>query len=224
MAKKIKLESGNVFRVKLLNGLYTFGHVVFYVPKKNPKWQLINQQSYLTGWFNNCVLVNIYSQISEKDVLTCKDIFFKGVFFSSTDLSTLGEDNITIVDNIPVEIKTVEFPENIGANKDDGFFLEKGELKLKLESNRITEDMQKELMQFPNSFKDIYSTADAVLFFQNRKSEMQRNYYDGWKHTPDDLKNNSKLREKVYTMLKEDPNQSYYDLALKHGFDLARLY
>jgi hypothetical protein len=37
MTKKIKLEAGNVFRVKLLNGLYVFGHIVFFVPQKTRK-------------------------------------------------------------------------------------------------------------------------------------------------------------------------------------------
>jgi hypothetical protein len=95
---------------------------------------------------------------------------------------------------------------------------------LELKLSDAIKDIQKELMKFPNSFKDIYSVADAVLFFQNRKPEMQRNYYDGWEHTPTDLKNSPELRLRVYEMLGEDPTQSYYEMALKHGFDLARLY
>ena len=222
MAKKIKLEVGDIFRIKLLNGLYAFGHVIFYVPRKSKKWLDINPESYLVKWFSGCILIDIYSQISDKNTLENKDIFLKGVFLSSTDLATMDEDTITIVDNFPVEIKKIEFPETIGANREDGFFLERGELKLRL--GNISNSIREKLMNFPSSFKDIYSITDAVLFFQNRKSEMQRNYYDGWNHAPSDLKYNPELRTKVYKILGEDPNQSYYEMALKHGFDLVRLY
>jgi hypothetical protein len=222
MAKKIKLEAGNVFRVKLLNGLYVFGHIVFFVSRKNQKkYQELNPESYLRGFFSNCLLVNIYSQISEKDILENDEIFFKGVFLSSTDLSTMGEETVTVVDNIPVEVREVEFPETV---EDDSrnLFIQKGELTLKL--GNIRESVKEKLRAFPCSFKSIISIADGVLFFQGRNSEMQISYYDGWNHSPSDLKYNPELRNKIYAMLKEDPNQSYYNMALKHGFDLARFY
>ena len=222
MVKRVNLEAGNIFRVKLLNGMYVFGHIVFFVPRRNKKrYQEINSESYLRGFLSNCMLVDIYSQISYSEVLERKEVFFKGVFFSSSDLSTMSEDVITVIENEKVDVKGVEFPETIGADQ-DGLFLQRGELKIKLDD--VKKDVQEELLKYPDSFKDVYSVADGVLFFQNRQSEMQRNYYEGWKHTQNDLKNDTELRLKVYAKIGEDPNQSYYELALKHGFDLARLY
>jgi hypothetical protein len=53
---------------------------------------------------------------------------------------------------------------------------------------------------------------------------MQGKYFDGWKFYPNDLKYYPVLRNKIYTLIGEDPNQSYYEMALKYGFDLRRLY
>ena len=39
-----------------------------------------------------------------------------------------------------------------------------------------------------------------------------------------DLRYNSELRADIYRKFDEDPNQTYYQMALKHGLDLARLY
>ena len=54
---------------------------------------------------------------------------------------------------------------------------------------------------------------------------MQRtNYPDAWKFIPRDFRFYPEYRKEVYGIIGEDPNQSYYELALKHGFDLARFY
>ena len=223
MAKSNKFEAGNIFRVKLLNGMYMFGHIVFFVPRRNKrKYQELNPESYLRGFLSNCILVDIYSQISHSEVLESKEVFFKGVFLSSSDLSTY-DDMIIVAEDEIVNIEKVEFPETIGANLENGFFLQRGELQFKL--GVITKNMQDELAKSPSSsFKDVYSVADDVLFLQNRESEMQRKYYDGYKHTPSDLKNHPELRAEIYKIIGENSTLSYYDLSLKHGFDLGRFY
>lgn len=39
-----------------------------------------------------------------------------------------------------------------------------------------------------------------------------------------DLRSRPELRSEIYASIHEDTNQNYYDMALKHGFDLKRLY
>jgi len=61
-------------------------------------------------------------------------------------------------------------------------------------------------------------------YFQNRKNELQRKYFDGWNFYPNDLKYYPELRDKVYKIIKENPNETYYKLSLKYGFDLNKIY
>lgn len=117
--------------------------------------------------------------------------------------------------------KEIDFPENTGGYNSE-YWLSKGELALgKIPKNKIREWNDK----FNGGFSDIYSIADRLLYMQNRKSEMQRtNYPHGWNHIPKDFRFYPEYRKEVYKIIGEDPNQSYYELALKHGFDLALFY
>jgi len=51
------------------------------------------------------------------------------------------------------------------------------------------------------------------------ESDIKESYF-----IADDLRYSLEKRNKIYAMIGENPNQSYYELALKRGFDLARLY
>lgn len=161
-------------------------------------------------------MVNIYSQISIEEELKDDTIFFKGIFIPRKHLA-----KETIISNIPVDYRQIDFPEHTGGYN-SSFWLSKGELALgSIPKEKINEWDNR----FNGGFSDIYSVADRLLYMQNRKNEMQRtNYSESWNHIPKDFRFYPEYRKEVYRIIGEDPNQSYYELALKHGFDLARFY
>lgn len=217
-----RLNNGDVFSYKLLNDQYLFGKIIF-LPNRNTYKLLINPKCYLAGWFKGSYLLNIYNQISMDKELKTKDLSYEGIFVSSSEFSD-NKERIEIIGNEQINPKEVEFPETVGANREDGYFLQRGELILPIKD--ITPDIERKISEekVVNSFTDICSFGDAILFYQNRKSEMQREYFAGWKHTPSDLRFHSELKNKIYNLIGEAPNQNYYELALKYGYDLTRLY
>ncbi len=210
-----KIKIGDLIRVKLLNGRYMWVHVLFDVQSVIQEKKEINYYNYFY-FYASCYLVDIYSQISFDEELLDDTIFIKGIFVPRKHL-----EKETIISNIPVDYRQIDFPETTGGYDSDNW-LSKGELALgKIPQRKI----DKWNNRFNGDFSDIYSIADTVLYMQNRKSEMQRtNYSDDWEHIPGDFRYHPKYRKKVYKIIKEDPNLSYYELALKHGFDLARFY
>ena len=210
-----KIKIGDLVRVKLLNDMYMWVHVLFdsqFIVKGKKE---INPYNYFY-FYASCYLVNIYSQISTEEELKDDTIFFKGVFIPRKHFA-----KETIISNIPVDYRQIDFPEHTGG-LNSSFWLSKGELALgSIPKEKIHEWNDR----FNGGFRDIYSVADSLLYMQNRKSEMQRtNYRDTWKFIPRDFRFYPEYRKEVYGIIGEDPNQSYYELALKHGFDLARFY
>ena len=214
MAKRLKI--GDLVRVKLLNDKYMWVHVLFDVRWRLPEDRMIDPSNYFFI-YGMCYLVNVYAQISSDEELKDETIFFKGIFIPRRHLA-----KETVIANMPVDYKSIDFPETTGGSDDNCLW--KGELSLGM--GKIPETKIKEWNdRFNGNFCDVYSVADSVLWMQKRESEMQRtNYPAGWKFVPKDFRYYPEYREEVWQMIGEDPNQSYYELALKHGFDLARFY
>jgi hypothetical protein len=226
----MKINIGDTLAIELLNKMYMFVKIIYQIPRPHTKKsEKINPNSYLNNyikWYPGFYIINVYKHISKEMVLKNNEIMFKGVWIMSKEFK---EIKYKIILQNKIDIEDVEFPEAIGANRDDGFFLEKGELKIKIieydEIKNYPDDFIKKLEKGPSmGFMDIYSLGDSVLYFQNRKNEMQKKYFDGWKFYPNDLKHYPELRNEVYKIIKENPNEKYYDIALKYGFDLKKLY
>ncbi len=209
MTKKITRKTpkvGDLIRVKLLNGMYMFVDVVFDVPKNTDM-----MKSYFY-FYASCFLTNIYAQISHEKELKDDILFCRGMFITRKDLKNCGE----ILLNREVDYTQIDFPETTG-----GEGLQKGELDIGIiPDEKLTEWNDK----FNGGFSDVYSVADSILYMQGRKSEMQRTYGSHWKFIPSDFRFYPEYRKEVFKIIGEDPNLSYYELSLKHGFDLARYY
>jgi hypothetical protein len=219
----MKIKFGDVLAIELLNKLYLFVQIVYQIPKENKKEiEKINPKSRLLEarpFYNGFYIINVYNQISQEKILKTNEIIFKGIYAMGSDIK---KSNYTIISCEKINVEEVEFPENLGANWEEGYFLEKGELKIPIKNWQKIKDELKNGP--PAGFKDTSSLGDSVLYFQDRKNEMQRKYFDGWKFYPNDLRYYPELRDKIYKMINEDPKQSYYKMALKHGFDLRKLY
>ena len=71
----------------------------------------------------------------------------------------------------------------------------------------------------------MYYIGLATLDFSGRRDliEDQEDIMDNY-FIFSDIRSLPEKRKEIYEAIGEDPNQSYYELALKHGFDLARFY
>ena len=103
-----KIKIGDLVRVKLLNDMYMWVHVLFdsqFIVKGKKE---INPYNYFY-FYASCYLVNIYSQISTEEELKDDTIFFKGVFIPRKHVA-----KETIISNIPVDYRQIDFPEHTG--------------------------------------------------------------------------------------------------------------
>jgi hypothetical protein len=230
----MKIKFGDILAVELLNKLYMFVQIVYQIPqgnkdeiaKINPKSRLLDDRPFYNGFY----IMNVYKQISKDMILQNKEIMFKGIMTMGRDIK---KSKYTIIAHEKISVENVEFPETIQFYSKNsfshlpsqiGYYLERGELKIFIKS-----EFDEELENGPKGgFKDHYSIGESVLYFQNRKNEMQRKYPEGFDVHKfllhNDLRYYPELRDKVYKIIKEDPKQSYYEMALKYGFDLRKLY
>ena len=118
----------------------------------------------------------------------------------------------------PIE---VSFPETLESRNMD-YYLTLGELAFPID---ITEQIYyDEIKVMPSTGYGYYEVIVATLDFSGRDDLIKEdakmdNYFE---HI--DLRSRPELRSEIYASIHEDTNQNYYDMALKHGFDLKRLY
>ena len=226
----MKINIGDIISVELLNKLHMFVQIVYQIPRKNSKRaekiSSKSQMNYYIKWYPGFFIANTFKQISLETELKNKDIMFKGVFLLGSSFKGI---NYKVISQDMVSIEKIEFPETIDANREEGFLLRRGELKFTImeyeKIKKYPKHFIEELENGPSSgFMDIYSMGDSVLYLQNRKNELQREYFDGWKYYPSDLKYYPELRNRIYKIINENQNETYYDLALKYGFDTKELY
>jgi hypothetical protein len=220
----MKINFGDILAIELLNKMYMFIQIIYQIPagnkkelaKINPKSRLLEDRPF----YNGCYIIDVYKQISKDMILKDKDKMFKGLIALSG--SDIKKSKYTIISHEEINVEEIEFPETVRGNSRSGYCLQRGEMKIFINDWK---KIEVELENAPTGgFMDSYSYGDSVLYFQNRKNEMQRKYSDDWKFYPNDLRYYPELRNKIYKMIGEDTKQNYYKMALKYGFDLRKLY
>lgn len=214
MGKIKKLAVGDVFAIKIGNtSLHYFGRVLFDVKKQYIKTKEFPDNYF--GWYGKSILIEIYKSISENLEATNLDLAVQSTFISPKNLL---KNDIQVLRNEPVDPKKVGFPEVI-SSIDGNICFNLGELQLKTQYDRKFAD---EANMFPR-LGNMYWIQMAVFDYSGRrdliedKDDIKSNYFN-------DIRNVPALRKKIYSDLGEDPDQTYYELALKHGLDLARYY
>ncbi|AZA50453.1 hypothetical protein EG346_20715 [Chryseobacterium carnipullorum] len=214
MKKDIKV--GDIFAIKIENSTeYYFGRVLFDVKNQyNGSGQMHN---YL-DWHKESVLIETYKYISSELVINNYETAIRSTFISKRDL--LKQD-IQIIDNILVNPEKVSFPETL-KNFESTCFFTVGELAIK--TNLSTEYAYDKIKIFPTLGK-IYYLEIATLDISNRKDlisdkdDIMDNYFKF-----SDIRSLPLLQKEIYQTIDENPDVSYYELALKYGFDLKRFY
>ena len=217
MAKKVKFKVGDVFSIEASKSEFVFGRILFdpneQYMKKVPQEK---QFSYL-DFFSGSILIETYvGAFNSLDKVDYSKIAVKNSFVSNT---IFKRNDVKIISNQPVQPQEVSFPEVI-STYNSNFYFSTGELKIPININHAEYN---EIHVYPTSGSGYWELV-ATLVWSGRTDLVEAGDIRETYLKSNDLRFSPEKREKIYAMIGEDPNQSYYELALKHGFDLARLY
>ena len=214
MPDKIKLKEGDIFYV--YNDYYKkffFGKIL--VDIKNRLVKRANEGLlWPLDFFSDCYLVAVYKDIADTPVLKSREFIIPGSFIYKSSFNRKNEDGIKWVYYYHEDINyhELEFPEYI-VSSNDKICLQRGELSIPTGLTRA---------QYENEF-NITGTKTGGINYSNA---LLLQGLPAYKKNIDysDLRLLPELRKKLYEMIGEDPDTPYYELALKHGKDLARFY
>lgn len=214
MPEKKKLKEGDIFYV--YNDYYKryfFGKILVDIMNRFIKranegllWPL--------DFFSDCYLVAVYKDIVDTPVLKSREFIILGSFIYKSSFNRKNKDAMEWVyyDHEDINYKELEFPEYI-ISCNDKICLQRGELSIPTGLTRT---------QYENEFNITGSKTGGInysnaLLLQGLPAYKERIDYSDLRLLPE-------LRKKLYEMIGEDPDTPYYELALKHGKDLARFY
>lgn len=214
MPEKKKLKEGDIFYV--YNDYYKryfFGKILVDIMNRFIKranegllWPL--------DFFSDCYLVAVYKDIADAQVLKSREFIIPGSFIYKSSFNRKNKDAIKWVyyDHENINYKELEFPEYI-VSSNDKICLQRGELSIPTSLTRT---------QYENEFNITGSKTGGI----NYSNALLLQGLPAYKKNIDysDLRLLPELRKKLYEMIGEDPDMPYYELALKHGKDLARFY
>ena len=214
MPDKTKLKEGDIFYV--YNDYYKryfFGKILVDIMSRFIKranegllWPL--------DFFSDCYLVAVYKDIADTPVLKSREFIIPGSFIYKSSFNRKNKDAIKWVyyDHEDINYKELEFPEYL-ISSNDKICLERGELSIPTGLTRT---------QYESEFNITGSKTGGInysnaLLLQGLPAYKERIDYSDLRLLPE-------LRKKIYEMIALDPDTPYYELALKHGKDLARFY
>ena len=189
---------------------YFFGKILVDISSRLTKH--VGKNSVL-DFFSDCYLVAVYKDISDTPELHSREFIIPGSFIYKSSFNRRNRNGFdwTHYAYEAVDFHTLDFPEFFLSN-DDGIYLVRGELKFRTALSRQQEEEYK--IRGSKSGSIDYSSA---LLLQGYKAYSDRINYHDLRLLPD-------LRKTIYDMIGEDAGMSYYDLALKYGKDMDRLF
>lgn len=220
MTKKKEVKEGDIFSVKIKEDNYIFGRIVF-CPKNQylKKMTKLEFEDSAFSFFTNALLIETFLGVF--DSVLGVDYSQKAVKGKFVHKGFLKEQNIEIVDFKPIKPKDVCFPESLMSD-DTSIYFSVGELKLPLP---ITDEEYDEIKIHPSFSLSLWEETIATLDYSGRPDLITDDDGPWDKYFAfSDLRSFPDVRRYIYSLLGENPNQSYYELSKKHGFDLSRLY
>ena len=220
-----KVTYGDIFYFELPNKKYVVGRVLFDMEKQcAEKGLAFEDESYLSAFRDyECQLIEMYKGIYDNpnDIQIFEPLIPRVIVYGvDTDLNNLPYGVLT---NEKVDYTKVEFPEKVGNTC--GFVrLLRGELPLAIED---TYSFDEEFLEgFRVCFGAEYPAVipNICLYMQGREDLIVGKFYARNGLNDWDLLYHPELRRKLYQRIGEDPDKSYYELALSHGYDLGRFY
>lgn len=220
MAKrKIKVRTGDIFSVEVSKNEFIFGRVLFDVVNQYMERGFDKEINNYMGFFNKCFLIETFVGVHPS--FESIDIKEKAVIssFVSKDFFEDNDFECNIIHNIKIDAKKVSFPEVLSLINSNYFF-SVGELQIPISLTKEEYERIKVNPCFGSGYWDIVATLDLSGRTDLIEDGDQMDNYFRYS----DIRSLPDIRKIIYSRIGEDLNQSYYELALKNDFDLARLY
>lgn len=217
MNKNIKV--GSIFSVKVSSNEKIFGRVLFDVDDYLNKSKSEGNQNYF-DIYRKCILIETFGKVlNEFDESIVSNIAVKSSFIPIDTFFDEDEWELT-GQNYPILSEYISFPEVLRFVNNEVLFCV-GEVSL---LTTFDEKFRDSVGVYP-SFGTGYWETIATLDFANREDliEDKEDIMDAY-FKDSDLRESPEIRKQIYEYLNENPALSYYELALKHGFDLKRFY
>jgi Immunity protein 26/Double zinc ribbon len=212
-----KFKTGDLFAIKISEGEYVNGRVLLDVKRQCIKPRLVKPDSAL-GFFNGAILVETYRETFAEPTARLSEVLIPGTF---VDTYALESGKWQVLGNVGVEPTRVEFPEALVGSGYRSQFL-RGEVSLPLSLSGEDRDEINVL----GTINPSGMLGDTCLYYLGRKDEITKRWVNGVETASlahSDLRF-SKYRSEVYRLLGEDEGQSYFEMAMRHGYDIRRFY
>jgi hypothetical protein len=211
-----KLKAGDLFAIPLPDARFLTGRVVLDVAQV-VKGGLVNPGSTL-AFQSGSILAETYRQISETPSAAVSEVLIPGIFIDKTLFSSRQEAPWRIIGHQPIEPTRVEFPEALYGSK-RGMMFNRGELDLPVPLGHEALDR----FNIRPGTLPAKLLADICLYHLGLKALIRSPNAAATAVQRSDLRF-SEQRDEIYRLMGEDPKQSYYEMASRHGYDTARLY
>jgi hypothetical protein len=225
MKIKKRLQEGDIFYVQV-SGKYVFGRILLDVTKRIFKLEPQHREFF----YRNCYLAEVYKGIYDEPVLTTTEIILPSQFtFKRYFYSKEYRVEWVYYKHEPIDYKTIDFPEVLETGDNRLINFRKFDVSIPTKTlfknfpRHDMNDLPTTKQKFTGSIcSTFYQMVDEAFHLQGRDDLMQvkSTYF----LNNNDLRLSPVDRARFYSEIGEDPNISYYDLALKYGFDLARFY
>ena len=207
-------EPGDLFAIPIPDGRYVTGRIMLDVRRQCVEPSRIASDSNLM-LFANGVLAEIYPGAMRHPSDERRPPLIPGVF---TDREALAGQKWRIFAHREVDPASVEFPEALLMTGMLVHFV-RGELSIPIPMSRAE---MEHIGVYP-MIQPSPALPNVCLFHMGLQHLIPHAYPGAMSLADSDLRF-SRHRRRVYQLLKESEAQSYYEMALKRGLDLARFY
>jgi len=226
MKNKKRLHEGDIFYVQV-SGKYIFGRILIDVSERILKIEPQHKCKFYSG----CYLAEVYKGIYDEPVLTTTEIILPSQFtFKQYFYSKQYKVEWIFYEYQPIDYTKLDFPEVLETGSNSLINFRKFDISIptktlfkdfpRQDMNNSPTSGQKFTGRICSTF---YQMVDEALRLQGRNDLMrdkERTYF----LDNNDLRLSPADRTVFYSQINEDKNITYYELALKYGFDLARFY
>ena len=211
---KENAKPGDIFTQKLDNGNYMFGRVLMDIGSQCFDSKIITKKSdSLLRLYTPGYVIEVFDTISDNDSMPEKyQITIPGI---AVDADAFENDEWKVIGFEAVNYKDIDFQESL--NFYDGELdFQRGEvfISVNVPDKMINEEIE--------SFQTA-ALVNSYLILEDTFNYLETN--DATELLDYDMRLLPAFtRNLVYQIIGEDPESSYYNLALKHGFDTARFF
>ncbi|MDR2144966.1 MAG: immunity 26 domain-containing protein [Tannerella sp.] len=224
--EKKKLKEGDIFYVKI-NDKYIFGKILIDISERILK--LESQHKY--KFYSGCYLATVFSGIYDDPILTTTEIILPSQFtFKRYFYSKQYKVEWFFYEHQPIDYTKIDFPEVLETG--DNGLINFRKCDVSIPTKTLYKNFPRQNMNdSPTSIQNytgclcpsFYQMADDAIHLQGRDDLLRDKERTDF-ISKNDLRLSIEDRARFYAEIGEDPNQSYYEMALKYGFDLARFY